>query len=145
MHYILTSGHRRDEHGRPIAGDPTGWAEDLLAKGMWGGNESTPHLCELRAGDRVVVQSADTGFFATAVVQAPARRTRKSLLRDRNCTHEVPLARVRMLAAPVARTERLRRAVSRADGDRPVRRTWANYFRQGIRPISAKVFGLIAG
>ena len=144
MHYIFTSGHRQDEFGRRITGDPTGWAEDLLAKGVWGGNECTPHLCELQPGDRVVVQSADAGFMATAVVRRRARRTRKPLLHGRNCTHEVPLTCVRMFAAPVARTERLRKAISRADRQRPLRRTWSNYFRQGIRPISAKVYDLIA-
>ena len=147
MHYyILTSGHRQDGFGRPISGSPAEWAEELLAKGVWGGNESTPHLGELRAGDRVVIHSARTGFVAAAVVRDQARRTRKSLLRDRNCTHEVPLARVRMFASPAALTDRLRKAISRADRDRPMRRTWANYFRQqGIRPISAEVFGIIAG
>jgi hypothetical protein len=145
MHYILTSGQRQDELGRRIAGDPTGWAEDLLARGVWGGNECTPHLCELQPGDRVVVQSADAGFMATAVVRRRARRTRKPLLRERNCTHEVSLTRVRMFDAPVARTERLRKAISRAERQRPLRRTWSNYFRQGIRPISKDVFSAIVG
>lgn len=142
-HYILTSGQRHDEFGEPIDGSPAEWMEELLDIGVWGGNAETPHLMGMTKGDRVIIQSSETGFVATATVLRSPRKTRRSLLRERNCTHEVPL-KIRRLRSPARRTAAMRLAISRADGDSPRRRTWSNYFRQGIRPISAKVFGIIS-
>ncbi len=141
--YILTSGRRQDPLGLQINGSPVEWMEELLEVGVWGGNADTPHLMDMAKGDRVIIQSAETGFVATAVVQGSARRTRKKLLHGRNCTHEIAL-KVKHFSAPVQRTAAMRLAISRADHDSPRRRTWVNYFRGGIRPISAKVFSIIA-
>lgn len=143
QNFILTSGKRLDETGLPIYGSPTDWMDELLDAGVWGGNAETPHLMGMVKGDRVIIQSADTGFVATAIVQSAPRRTRKSLLRNRNCTHEIAL-KVKRFRIPVQRTSAMRLAISRADNDSPRRRTWSNYFRQGICPISAKVFNIIA-
>jgi len=142
-YYIFTSGNRRDELGMLIPGDPVDWMNNLLDAGIWGGNDDTPSFMNLKKGDRVIVQSADTGFVATATVKGGPRRTRKTILRDRSCTHEVGLT-VRRFRTSVPRTAALRRRISRANGDRPISATWANYFRTGIRPICKPVFDAIA-
>lgn len=143
-HYILSSGNRRDEFGRRIPGDPVEWMNELLDLGVWGGNDDTPNFMQLEKGDRVVVQSAETGFVATATVQSAPRRTRKASLRERNCTHEVSL-KVRRFRTPVSRTKALRRRISRAAGDARISSTWASYFIRGVRPISRPVFQTITG
>ncbi|MFQ5518272.1 MAG: hypothetical protein ACE5E8_11935 [Acidimicrobiia bacterium] len=143
-HYILSSGNRRDEFGHPIPGDPVEWMYELLDLGVWGGNDDTPNFMQLQKGDRVLIQSAAAGFVATATVQSAPRRTRKSALRERNCTHEVSL-KVRRFRIPVSRTKALRRQISRAAGDARISSTWANYFIRGVRPVSKAVFQTITG
>lgn len=141
-HYILSSGNRRDNLGQLIPGNPAAWMDDLLDMGVWGGNDDTPNFMQLKKGDRVVVQSPATGFVATATVQSAPRRTRKAVLRNRSCTHEVSL-KVRRFRTPVPRTQVLRRRVSRAAGDARISSTWANFFIRGIRPVSNSVFQTI--
>lgn len=142
--WILSSGNRRDCQGQLISGNPAEWMNDLLDRGIWGGNDDTPNFMQLKKGDRVVVQSAATGFVATATVQSAPRRTRKAALRDRSCTHEVSL-KVRRFRTPVLRTQGLRKRISRAAGDARIASTWVNYFIRGIRPVSKSVFQTITG
>lgn len=144
MHYILSSGKRRDDFGHLIPGNPVEWMNKLLAAGVWGGNDDTPNFMQLKKGDRVVIQSAETGFVATATVQSPPRRTRKKILSDRNCTHEVSL-KVQRFKVPVSRTKVLRKRISRSAGDLRISNTWANYFIKGVKPISKAVFQTIKG
>lgn len=143
-YYVLSSGNRRDEFGNLISGNPVEWMDDLIDAGIWGGNEDTPNFMQLQKGDRVIIQSANSGFVATATVQSAPRRTRKRILCDRSCTHEISL-KVRRFRVPIPRTSVLRRQISRAAGDVRISSTWANYFIKGVRPVSRAVFQTITG